>query len=274
VSPTPASRGRSALAAAYAPWLARQQRLKESGVSTPLPPEDVEAARQELHGLLRTLRAAPVRPDPVGGMLARLCAMLGLSDRERAFVGAALDDAADFDLVQVLADYLEEHGRTKDGARLRRLSPKDGDVLVLRVSGVSAGPGAARATLDAYQAAARALCDRLARVTGTRTAWVVMSGEADLEVLDPAALRAAGWVRAAEADTAAEVLARLEGDSLYVRDPLVHQWVRAWHTGQTPAADALEGLLRLLAESRDRWREDLGRVLALSPQSVTLPPPQ
>jgi hypothetical protein len=199
-------------------------------VTTPLPPEDVEAARRELRALLDEVREAMGPPSPAAqaefhevarqlrdsGMLpellqrvppafVRLCALLGLSDRERAFVVAALDDAADSDTLSVLADYLEEQGRTRDGARLRRLSPKDGDVLAWTVP-----DGGDQSPRDAACAAALRLQTSLRDAHGVQTLWVVLPADGGLEVLPPDALRAAGWVRADRLARDLEAMAALE----------------------------------------------------------------
>lgn len=52
--------------------------------------------------------------------LARLCALLGLTEQERAFVREALGDH-DRDIFLVLADYLEERGRDESAARFRSM---------------------------------------------------------------------------------------------------------------------------------------------------------
>jgi hypothetical protein len=135
----------------------------------------------------------PARPLDVPALVcenARLCALLGLSDRERAFITAALDDAADFDLYSVLADWLEEEGRTRDGARVRRLAPKDGDVLVWRApeSWSGGGLGSIREAIDRVRQHLQA--------RGVETTSIILYGDDELSALDPERMRAAGWVRA------------------------------------------------------------------------------
>jgi hypothetical protein len=141
--------------------------------------------------------------------LTRLCALLGLSGRERAFVSALADDAADFDLYSVLADYLEDQGRTRDGARVRRLVPRDGDVLVWQTGVPGPGPWE-RPT--AYQEAADRVRKGLA-ARGVDTHAVTLPAGADLSAVDPEQMRLAGWVRDGEAhrlalERAAEELER------------------------------------------------------------------
>jgi hypothetical protein len=132
-------------------------------------------------------------PDHHAGAVCRLCSFLGLTVREREFVRAALGDAADFDLYSVLADYLEDQGRTRDGARVRRLVPKDGDVLLFTVA---PGPDALREG-RACEGAARHLAGVLA-ARGVRCTPVVVYQGTEVYALPQQTMRAAGWVRTAE----------------------------------------------------------------------------
>jgi hypothetical protein len=172
-------------------------------MSTPTT-ELLDEARRELRALLDDLRAGCGGPAllPAPRPLIRLCALLGLSERERAFVSVLADDAADFDLYNVLADWLEDEGRTKDGARVRRLVPQDGDVLIWRMPPTDTG--GVLLPFGAYEAAARNLQSVLMG-RGVNTAYAVLPDDANLSALDPDRMRAAGWVR----DGSPEMLARM-----------------------------------------------------------------
>jgi hypothetical protein len=72
---------------------------------------------------------------PLPPVIDRLLTLLSLSDAERAFVRAAADarhdPAEQYDALLVFADWLEDQGREAVGARVRRLVPESGDVLVM-----------------------------------------------------------------------------------------------------------------------------------------------
>jgi hypothetical protein len=125
-------------------------------------------------------------------LLERLCWLLGLSDGERRFVAALAEDAGDFDGLQVFSDWLEDQGRTAGGARLRRLVPKDGDVLVWTVP-----PAVDAWDAEPFRNAAARIREKLRR-RGVATEWVVLPNDTDLSSVSPEAMRAAGWVRAAD----------------------------------------------------------------------------
>jgi hypothetical protein len=122
--------------------------------------------------------------------LERLLWLLDLSEGERRFVTALADDwAGDFDGLSVFADWLEDQGRPEDGIRVRRLVPRDGDVIVVRHP-----PGPRH---EAHCASVQQMLDALA-ARGVRVWAVTMSDDMTLETAPPAAMRAAGWVRAVD----------------------------------------------------------------------------
>lgn len=67
-------------------------------------------------------------------LLDRLLRLLSLSEGERAFVQAAADarhdPAKQVDALLIFADWLEDQGREAHGARVRRLVPENGEVLI------------------------------------------------------------------------------------------------------------------------------------------------
>jgi uncharacterized protein (TIGR02996 family) len=162
-----------------------------------------EAARAEVGDLLRTFRYEGLYTNPRptvgdGSRFDRLLWILGLSEGERRFVKALAEDVADFDMAQVYADWLEDDGRTAAGIRVRRLVPRDGDVLLWRV------PPADGPDYDPVVAArplAQGLCDQL-MARGVGTTCVVLPADSDLSALPADAMRAAGWVRAGDAHRA------------------------------------------------------------------------
>jgi hypothetical protein len=137
-------------------------------------------------------------------LLERLLWLLGLSEGERRFVTALAGDAADFATLGVFADWLEEAGRTADGARVRRLVPRDGDVLVLRY------PPESYSSQGVQESAAAMARDLRAR--GLNVDVAVLADDSDLSALDSDAMRAAGWVRAED------VLARAGALQAYLKD--------------------------------------------------------
>jgi hypothetical protein len=156
-------------------------------------------------------RQATFSPSALAGLLRRLLWLLGLSGGERRFVAALADDAADFDMAQVYADWLEDDGRTAAGARLRRLVPRDGDVLVFTVA---TGPDAAAESRACEKAAGR-LADILA-ARGVRCTPVVAYHGTDVSALPQQTMRAAGWVRAEAVRSSA---ARVDADCETHPDP-------------------------------------------------------
>jgi uncharacterized protein (TIGR02996 family) len=175
-----------------------------------LDDEAREAARAEVGDLLRTFRYEGLYTNPRptitdGSYFNRLLWLLGLSEGERRFVRALAEDVADFDMAQVYADWLEDDGRTAAGIRVRRLVPRDGDVIVVRHP-----PGPRH---EAHCATVQQLLDALA-ARGVRVWAVTMSDDMSLEAAPPDAMRAAGWVRAEDAEraVAAAIRASLRND--------------------------------------------------------------
>jgi hypothetical protein len=123
-----------------------------------------------------------------------------LTEREWAFVSGALANAGDFPLFLVLADWLEYHGRTAEGARVRRLVPKAGELLVGTTapedSEESAGDGSPpdvspeRRLLSALVDAVISACP------GDRPSIVVLPHGAELYALDEEEMLHLGWVPA------------------------------------------------------------------------------
>jgi hypothetical protein len=184
-------------------------------------------------------RQATFSPSALAGLLRRLLWLLGLSEGERRFVTALAEDVTDGDCVtlEVFADWLEEEGRTADGPRLRRLVPRDGDVLVFTVA---TGPDAAAESRACEKAAGR-LADILA-ARGVRCTPVVAYHGTDISALPQQTMRAAGWVRAEDAEraVAAAIRASLPDDSdLGAADPETMRaagWVRAEDAERAVAA--------------------------------------
>jgi hypothetical protein len=150
------------------------------------PPADIEAVHEAISAHVLNPAVTLAR------LLERLLWLLGLSEGERRFVTALADDAADFDTAQVYADWLLDQGRTANGARVRRLVPRDGDVLVWTVSG-----GEDPVRLAEVRRHAQALCDGL-RDRGLHTLGAVVPQGVEVDSLGVGAMRAAGWVRAAD----------------------------------------------------------------------------
>jgi uncharacterized protein (TIGR02996 family) len=118
-----------------------------------------------------------------------------LTEREWAFVSGALANAGDYPLFLVMADWLDEHGRTAEGARVRRLVPKAGELLVGTTapedSEESAGdPSPERRLLSALVDAVISACPH------DRPSIVVLPHGADLQALDEEEMLHLGWVPA------------------------------------------------------------------------------
>jgi uncharacterized protein (TIGR02996 family) len=107
----------------------------------------------------------------------------------RGFLCSLSGDRLDDTTLGAFADWLEEHGHTAEGQRVRLLRPQPGDVLVLYFD--PAGMTAQRrAVLDES-------VKRLAEGAEVR-GWIVTPSCNNLEAIDPEQLRAAGWVREEE----------------------------------------------------------------------------
>jgi hypothetical protein len=141
---------------------------------------------------------ATFSPSAMASLLRRLLWILGLSRGERRFVTALAEDASDTVTAEVYADFLEENGRTAEGAGVRRLAPQDGDVLVITApSGASDAASRRRWAAHAADLRAKLLASgRDARV-------LVLPCGSGAENLDLDAMRAAGWVRAEAVRSAA-----------------------------------------------------------------------
>jgi uncharacterized protein (TIGR02996 family) len=194
-----------------------------------------------------------------GAALRRLLWILGLSQGERRFVTALAEDASDTVTAEVYADWLEEQGRTAEGATVRRLVPRDGDVLVFTVAPGRDAAGEARAC----EKAAGRLADILA-ARGVRCTPVVAYHGTDVSALPRQTMRAAGWVRAEDAEraVAAAIRASLPDDSdLEAADPEAMRaagWVRAEDVRS--AADRVGADCE--GHPHPRFREGAGNALA------------
>jgi hypothetical protein len=89
--------------------------------------------------------------------LRRLCWLLGLSDAERSFVSDIADAALEgrpadaYGSLMVFADWLEDNVRTEEGEAIRKLTPRDGDVLLMKHPvGVSTNPEAMKKAKDFF----------------------------------------------------------------------------------------------------------------------------
>lgn len=99
------------------------------------------------------------------------------------FLHTLADDCLDTAALSVFFDVLEENGHTAAGLRVRRLTPKDGDVLVLEVP-----PGLApdAAKIDVHN---------LSKTTEAKATVYVVPAGADLRMASPEGMALAGWVR-------------------------------------------------------------------------------
>jgi hypothetical protein len=123
-----------------------------------------------------------------------------LTEREWAFVSGALADAGDYPLFLVLADWLEYHGRTAEGARIRRLVPKAGELLVgttapedpeeIAGDGSPADVSPEQRLIRSLVAAVRAACP------DGGPSIVVLPHGAELYALNEEEMLRLGWVRA------------------------------------------------------------------------------
>jgi uncharacterized protein (TIGR02996 family) len=169
----------------------------------PTPQADMEAMLSA--AVFNAATSLTILPDSAfARLLERICWLLNLSGGERRFVAALAQDAGDFDTAQVYADWLLDQGRTADGARVRRLVPQDGDVLVWQIPNLAVAARQERV----YLAGAEYVRNEL-NARGINTTAVFLPDGADLSALDPDAMRAAGWVRAGDV---ANRLADLAGD--------------------------------------------------------------
>jgi uncharacterized protein (TIGR02996 family) len=168
----------------------------------PTPLADIEALQASLAGTPTVPLTAPLAP--LTHALERLCWLLGLSGGERRFVTALAEDAGDFDLCSVYADWLEDQGRPEDGIRVRRLVPRDGDIIVMRYPEGAYEYQDVLKTLSAVEGHLKA--------RGVDIFALALHDHDDLTALDPDAMRAAGWVRAVD------VLARAGALQAYLKD--------------------------------------------------------
>lgn len=127
-----------------------------------------------------------IGPAPGTYRLADLARFDALPPVLQGFLESLSANRLDADTILVFADWLEEHGRTEAGERVRLLRPQPGDVIAV---------WPASHTDDAHFEAGQ-ICNDLA--AGGCLTVLLCFGE-DLAVADPDQLRAAGWVREEEA---------------------------------------------------------------------------
>jgi hypothetical protein len=140
--------------------------------------------------LIEGLAGSPSLLSRLGALLDRLDA---LPPALRGLIRAALESRLDGDLLEFLADYLDEHGLA-DGHKVRLLRPVPGDLLLLWHR--------THYTSDENRQAMAALAEQVAQMLADDhdVHWVTLPApELDFRLLDPEQLRAAGWVREEEA---------------------------------------------------------------------------
>jgi len=122
-------------------------------------------------------------------LLAHLC-----GEHERAFLLHLLGNRLDGDTAAVFADWLEEHGRTEAGDRVRLLRPRKGDLLVMSIDRSDIRE---HATWEQWEESIQA-GNRLARQFDCQ--MILLSQSMQLNNMDADAMRKHGWVRAEEAE--------------------------------------------------------------------------
>jgi hypothetical protein len=131
--------------------------------------------------LVEGLAGSPALVERLQQQLDRLDA---LPPALRGLIRAALESRLDGDLLDFLADYLDEHGLA-DGHKVRLLRPVSVDVIAVWADRDSAMREAERVAADLERA--------------TALPAVVLVPGARVECLHPDQLRAVGWVREEEA---------------------------------------------------------------------------
>jgi uncharacterized protein (TIGR02996 family) len=122
-----------------------------------------------------------IGPMPEGYRLADIMAWLeALPPVLRGFLESLSSDRLDDTTIGAFADWLEEHGHTAAGQRVRLLRPQPGNVLVAWVT----------SKLVTY---------RQEDVALPGVSVVALYDDERIEAIDPEQLRAAGWVRESEA---------------------------------------------------------------------------
>jgi uncharacterized protein (TIGR02996 family) len=118
--------------------------------------------------------------------LERMMAVLGLSPAERSFVAALAERPGDEDTAAIFADWLLDQGRPEGAEAMRRATPQDGDVLVIRLpegsAALSGGPAR-----DELHEAIRRMAKRL-QARGKAVTAVVLPHASDLEAMPPGRL--------------------------------------------------------------------------------------
>jgi uncharacterized protein (TIGR02996 family) len=121
--------------------------------------------------------------------------LVNMRPEERALMFALLENAADVDAACAYADWLEENGRHEAGARIRRLAPQSGDVLVLTYDHRSdIGLPPPFTGFHALEKIAAAVKERL-DAHGRDVTVLIYPDNQTLEVVGEDGMRAAGWVR-------------------------------------------------------------------------------
>jgi hypothetical protein len=143
-------------------------------------------------------------------LVNRLVDILGLCDLEREFftAGAARELPDAWDGLAAYADWLEERGFYAGAARLRKLTPADGDVLVFSLPRQPAGhvDGWRAAVTDAL----RGLESRGIGVTA-----LVLPPDVRLDRLSEQHMADLGWVRVGQLAAVREACASLAAEGHY-----------------------------------------------------------
>lgn len=133
-----------------------------------------------------------IGPERSASHLDRLAAAMAWFERLppllRSFLESLSGDRLDDTTIGAFADYLEEHGHTAEGQRVRLLRPQPGDLLVLWPADRSA----------AQRTYVRETAEQMRAALPVHT-LECHDPDSRVESIDPEQLRAAGWVRESEA---------------------------------------------------------------------------
>lgn len=160
---------------------------------------------------------ADIIPGPViREAFSRLLALLELSPGEREFIQGIADanttggPAEAFPLLEIFGDWLEDQGRIGEAVRVRKVSPRHGDVLVLdHPREWTRSP----MMMDEMREFARSLREKLEEC-GRQVVVVAMPNGGKLRIEDDAGMYVAGWVRVKEHKTRLQrLLHELDGGS-------------------------------------------------------------
>ena len=129
--------------------------------------------------------------------LRRLHWLLGLSDAERRFVDDAASAAVGgrttdaYESLMVFADWLEDNLRTEHGGAIRKLTPQDGDTLVINYP---------KGDMDARRAIQRYFLEvqEKLREMGREVSFVVLPEGLSVIQASAAEMALNGWARASD----------------------------------------------------------------------------